>query len=312
MSHAAAQVTQRRSDLVCLLCAVSFGLGPLQAAETAWTLAGLSVDIHRSMRMTDPPAASFHGTSESLVRVAADRRRQGFQSGYDWEGSPAGGADWRGIKRDTWYFLGYQFAAIGALYMAPESISSWSDEQKDEYSFTRWQDNIRNPRRDRDRWWINYVLHPYWGGAYYIRAQERGFDRRQSFLYSALLSTLFEFGAEALFEAPSYQDLIVTPVAGYFVGQYLFVPIRERIRAQPSEPGLGAKTALFLTDPLGVTNAAIDAIFGMNGSASLQLVMPLAASEPWTIRGQADHRQYGNPSAQYAIRGWGFRLRVTW
>jgi hypothetical protein len=39
-------------------------------------------------------------------------------------------------------------------------------------------------------------------------------------------SLLYEFGIEALFERPSYQDLIVTPVGGLLLGALLFEPIR--------------------------------------------------------------------------------------
>jgi len=44
--------------------------------------------------------------------------------------------DREGLNRDTWYFLGYQWVTIGVLYVAPESVSTWSDEQKDEYSLS--------------------------------------------------------------------------------------------------------------------------------------------------------------------------------
>jgi hypothetical protein len=48
-----------------------------------------------------------------------------------------------------------------------------------------------------------------------------------------LLSGLYEFGLEALFERPSYQDLTVTPMAGALLGVLLFEPIREHMRGKP-------------------------------------------------------------------------------
>jgi O-acetylhomoserine/O-acetylserine sulfhydrylase len=62
------------------------------------------------------------------------------------------------------------------------------------------------------------------------RARERGFDERASFWYSFAMSTAYEFGAEALFEQPSIQDLIVTPVGGVILGEY-FIRLRARIGA---------------------------------------------------------------------------------
>jgi hypothetical protein len=67
---------------------------------------------------------------------------------------------------------------------------------------------------DSDDAVTNYVFHPYWGAAYYIRARERGFGVLGSAVYSALLSTIFEFGVEAFFEQPSYQELIMSSIAG--------------------------------------------------------------------------------------------------
>ena len=112
-----------------------------------------------------------------------------------------------GLKRDTWYFLGYQVVAFGILYAMPESVTGWTDEQKSSYSFSDWWDNVTNPGCDSDDFFINYVTHPYWGAAYYVRASERGYDSRGAFWYSVLLSSLYEFGAEALFEAVSYTHL---------------------------------------------------------------------------------------------------------
>ncbi len=136
---------------------------------------------------------------------------------------PPAGLDWAGLGRDTAYVLGYELAAA-----VPLSLS------KDGHQLDAWWDNVRNPHWDGDAWWINYVGHPYFGAAYYIRARERGAGGVEAFAYSALMSTLFEYGAEALFEPPSYQDLIVTPVAGTLIGALVFEPLRTRIKAKPT------------------------------------------------------------------------------
>ena len=82
--------------------------------------------------------------------------------------------DREGLRRDTWYFLGYQWITIGILYIAPESVSGWTDEQKEEYSLSVWWDNVTSPQWDSDDFYLNYIMHPYWGAAYYVRARERG------------------------------------------------------------------------------------------------------------------------------------------
>jgi hypothetical protein len=176
------------------------------------------------------------------------------------------GRDSAGLRRDTSYFLGYQVVAIGVLYVAPESFSGWSEDQKEEYSLSKWRENVTHPTWDEDDYFINYVLHPYWGAAYYVRAQERGYDRMQSFWYSALLSSIYEFGVEALFEPPSVQDLIVTPIGGAIVGNY-FVRIRAGIRAREMELGYrrtSDKILSVVTDPFGAINQQLDKMLGYN------------------------------------------------
>ena len=180
--------------------------------------------------------------------------------------------DRAGLRRDTWYFLGYQVVAIGILYAVPESVSGWSDEQRENYSLSEWRDNVTHPTWDEDDHVINYVLHPYWGAAYYVRARERGYSRVQSFWYSSLLSAAYEFGAEALFEPPSIQDLIVTPVGGALLGNY-FMNVRAGIRAREGVLGYrrtADKWIWVLTDPLGSINQQLDRLFNRDTTVHIQ------------------------------------------
>lgn len=201
-------------------------------------------------------------------------------------------ADWSGIRKDTAYFLGYQFSIIGVLYVMPASISGWTDETKDDFSIQQYKDNVSQIVWDKDDWWLNYVLHPYWGGVYYVRAQQRGFGPMGSFLYAATLSSLYEFGAEAFFEEPSIQDLIVTPVAGYFVGKY-FMEVRANIY-QNSAGELSAtdKFILVMTDPMGAMNEMVEGWFGKNSEVSLrpmigpQFRAPIASENAYYQSGQ--------------------------
>lgn len=233
----------------------------------------------------------------------------GQSYGYNWRGGAPAQPDWRGVRRDITYFLGYQFVAFGVLYIAPESVSGWDDESKHDYSFEEWRDNVSTPVWDEDRWWINYVLHPYWGGAYYIQARERGLNRMQSFWYSALISTLYEYGVESLAEPVSIQDLVVTPLAGFLVGEYLFTPLRERIRAKPGELDWSDKATLFVTDPLGVMNAQADRLLGVKTTLQWQ---PIVMRTPVPAMGM-DRAGVNSPSPARGARPvWGVQLRLEW
>ena len=209
--------------------------------------------------------------------------------------------DWEGLKRDTWYFVGYQAVTVAVLYALPESQTNFDREDA---SLGKWHDNVTNPEWDKDDYFVNYVLHPYWGAAYYIRGRERGLSRWQSLGYSTLLSVIYEFGAEALFEPVSYQDLIITPLAGWLIGEYVFSPIRDSIKAkEESELDLLDKTALVLTDPLGALNGLTDKLFGVETQVALAPIVPMTPERnAWAGPGQLNPRRVA----------WGLRLQVRW
>jgi hypothetical protein len=177
--------------------------------------------------------------------------------------------DWSGMKRDSLYFVGYQVVVIGLLYVMPESVSGWTSEQKRSFSFNKWVEKVKEIGFDEDDWYLNYLAHPYWGATYYIRARERGLNKFHSFLYSALLSSLYEFGAEAFFEPPSIQDLVVTPCAGSLLGMY-FEKIRQGIKAKGDQQSWYDKMVLVLTDPLGTVSKYTDRMLGITCTTELK------------------------------------------
>jgi hypothetical protein len=215
-------------------------------------------------------------------------------------------SDGAGLWRDTKYFLGYQFGAIAFLYAMPESVSGWSTEDKKNYGFSVWWENTTNPENDSDDFYINYILHPYWGASYFVRARERGFNNWQSFGYSTLLSTLFEFGVEAGAEEPSKQDLWVTPVIGSVVGLY-FMHLRNDVRERDAERGFrstGDKWIWVLTDPLGSLNRQFDKWFGWDTEVE---ILP--------YRMQMDVETFGNAEASdpgESDYAYGVQLQVRW
>lgn len=180
--------------------------------------------------------------------------------------------DWDGIWRDTGILFGSQFFVAGIIYVLPESFSSWSDKQKNN-SFNNYAKNVFDPVIDKDEFYINYVLHPYWGATYYIRARERGLDKVPSFIYSTLISAMYEFGVECFFEKPSIQDLTVTPVVGSLVGALIFEPWRESIKRK-QELRWYDHAALVLTDPVGVLSLGFEKMFGIKSTIVVNYSSP--------------------------------------
>ena len=188
-------------------------------------------------------------------------------------------ADWNGLARDTGYLIGYQFIGFLILYVAPESISNWSEEDKENYDFSKWVYNVTHPDWDEDKWWINYILHPYWGSAYYLDARGRGFGRWGSFWYSFLASNLYEFGTEAFAEQVSIQDFFVTPIAGSLLGMMLEESWRKLVIQGKTRSG--ADTALlYLIDPLGQLNHAVDRLFGFESGHTAVSLLPVIGPVP--------------------------------
>jgi len=176
------------------------------------------------------------------------------------------GRDWLGLGRDTALIFSYQVVTIAMFYFLPESVSNWTDKND---IFNRWWSNVKNPHWDHDSAGINYIGHPYFGSAYYVRARERGFGELDSFVYAALASAMYEFGVEALFERPSYQDLIVTPIGGALIGLAL-EPIRTWIKLKP-DPKWYDHLFLVATDPAGMLNGMFEKMLGIKSDLRVDL-----------------------------------------
>jgi hypothetical protein len=125
-----------------------------------------------------------------------------------------------------------------------------------------------------------------------------------------LLSGLYEFGIEALFERPSYQDLVVTPVGGALLGAFLFEPIRERIQGKPELQWYDHLT-LTLTDPLGTANSIFERLLGIQTDIRVQFPLPAFASHaPFSEhsarslnRPQEQHRRSRGIGIEFVFEG---------
>lgn len=242
--------------------------------EDAFCAAAPAVSLTRSHTGTAwlPPPETATGGAPSQTTTAGTRI-----------------PDWHGIWRDTGVLFGSQIVVTGIIFLLPESFSGWSEEQK-ESSFSKWAKNVRHPHGDSDAFYINYILHPYWGATYYTRARERGMNRGASFMFSALMSAMYEFGVESFFEKPSTQDLIITPVAGSLLGAFVFEPWRESVRRK-EELRWYDDAVLIFTDPIGVLSRGIEKMFGIKSTVSfnystpqLQKLTSISATESKTSR----------------------------
>jgi hypothetical protein len=220
---------------------------------------------------------------------------------WDFESGP----DSAGLKRDTWYFLGYQWVTIAILYAMPESVTSWTDEQKSGYSASIWWDKATSPTLDSDKFYLNYILHPYWGASYFVRAKERGYSDIRAFWYSFALSAIYEFGAEALFEQPSYQDIFITPVLGSLLGKY-FMSVRSGIREREVMSGYRGtrdKWLWVLTDPLGALNRQMDRMLQRDADVRLA---------PYNSAWLYDVQLSNGPQFENIDPVYGFELQLRW
>jgi hypothetical protein len=207
------------------------------------------------------------------------------------------------------FFLGYQSVAAGILYVLPESVTKWTVEQR-KTSLQRWWQNVRDPHWDKDVWYVNYLGHPYFGAIAYTRAREREFGAFGGFWYAAVISGLYEFGIEALFERPSYQDLIVTPAGGLLLGALLFDPIRHYIEAKPERHWYD-HVSLALIDPLGTGNRIFERLLGVKADIRVQFHLPDLApyapfDEPSTrefTRSRAPYHQAPALGIEFVFRG---------
>ena len=126
---------------------------------------------------------------------------------------------------NTGLFMGTALASYGILWVLPESFTGWDKEEMLEYGmWHRWKDNVTaGPIWDEDGIFLNWIAHPWAGAVYFMSARGSGFNKWESFAYSAIMSTFFwEFGVEAFAEIPSWQDLIITPILGSIIGEQFF------------------------------------------------------------------------------------------
>lgn len=131
--------------------------------------------------------------------------------------------DWHRLWINTATLSGAFVGTLFVLECLPEDATSWNRaELRNVPLFRRWYDHVivKGPEWDHDKFYFNYILHPYAGAVYFMSARSCGFNFWQSLLYSAIISDVgWEFGIEAFMERPSYQDMFITPIVGSVIGE---------------------------------------------------------------------------------------------
>lgn len=183
-------------------------------------------------------------------------------------------SSWPQLRKITYGSLLSSVVAIGVIAMLPSDISNWnvnpSDLQLSKVP-KRWWDNVSKlPVWDKDDHFINYIMHPYFGAVYYMGARDSGFGPWGAFLYSTAMSTLWEYGMEAVAEKPSIQDLVFTPTGGWFIAEYAFLPIYNYIDNHDGKllnSAVLGSVVKFLVNPI----LNLSSMFGFNVKSHLSL-----------------------------------------
>ncbi|HKR03654.1 MAG TPA: DUF3943 domain-containing protein [Bacteroidia bacterium] len=84
-----------------------------------------------------------------------------------------------------------------------------------------WKKNLKGSWEwDRDLFGVNFIGHPYSGSIYYNAARSNGYNFAASIPFAIGGSLMWEYFGETT--RPSYNDIIATPVAGWFIGEILY------------------------------------------------------------------------------------------
>ncbi len=122
----------------------------------------------------------------------------------------------RKLLRGSIISQGYNAAITSLLLVLPKDISKWNTSN---YS-TQFRNTYTHPPViDKDKWYINYIGHPYQGAIYYNSLRSQGAKIWQSGLFSLGNTLIWEYIIEGGFEQPSIQDLVVTPCVGSLLGE---------------------------------------------------------------------------------------------
>lgn len=166
-----------------------------------------------SMEIETKTAAKMIGKSKKVPVSIYELPYSTSKSSYDWPRL------WNNTAVLSSAFVG----TLLVLECLPEDATSWNRaELQDVPLLKRWHNHVikKGPEWDHDKFYFNYILHPYAGAAYFMAARSCGFNFWKSTLYGSIVSTVgWEYGIEAFMERPSIQDLFLTPIVGSCIGE---------------------------------------------------------------------------------------------
>lgn len=146
---------------------------------------------------------------------------------------------------------GLELSAMGTLMLMPPTVTKWEPDFIKDASTNLKRAFTRPPVWDSDDFALNYIAHPYTGAIYYNGLRSQGATKWQSFVFSAAQSTFWEYVIEGVAERPSIQDLIVTPVTGYFVGEIIH---KATINMRRKGFNFLEKVVVLILNPMYVAN----------------------------------------------------------
>lgn len=127
----------------------------------------------------------------------------------------------RKMIRGGLFVHGFEGIGYGILAVLPVDISGWEKGMFKQYGANLKRAYSAPPIFDNDKWYINYIGHPYQGTVFYNSVRSQKAKIWQSALFCLGQVYVWEYIVEAGLEQPSIQDLIVTPLAGIAVGELI-------------------------------------------------------------------------------------------
>lgn len=214
---------------------VSYLVLSIVAARFSPTATGHTADVSPDTLLNVPvdstaPVQAPAAAADSVSAVTALEARKAKKRKIEPITPYAMPVSWTASNPD-WHRLWLNTAALSTAFVGtllvleclPEDATSWNRaELRDVPLLKRWKQHVieKGVEWDHDKFYFNYILHPYAGGAYFMAARSCGFNFWQSMLYCSLVSNVgWEYGIEAFMERPSAQDLFITPVVGSLVGE---------------------------------------------------------------------------------------------
>jgi len=212
---------------------------------------------------------------------------------------------------NTIYLQGVAIFAIYVLSEMPKSVSRWETSPFEDPNLGEsWLEHVKaGPIWDQDDLWINWIGHPVSGAWYYTLARGNGLDPFESFLYSTFLSTfVWEYGYESFAEIPSLQDLILTPVIGSVLGEYMYY-LEMKIDKNYGEVW-GSRTlgsiSYFFINPFGNMAQGVENLLGISTTVRYQTY------QVYNDTSQANYNLMLNKPKQFSQNGYGLYINFEY